>query len=51
VPTTMISSTIALVGYILADKLSFFDSVVTWLTWWFADAAGTLYQRPETVTH
>src|ERR1700736_6202504 len=31
-PTTMISSTIALAGFILANKLSFSDSVVTWLT-------------------
>ena len=45
-PTTMISSTIALLGFILADKLSFSDSVVTWLTWWFADAAGTLVIAP-----
>src|ERR1700676_2091628 len=41
-PTTIISSTIALAGFILANKLSFSDSVVTWLTWWLADAAGTL---------
>ena len=45
-PTTMISSTIALAGFILADKLSFSDSVVTWLTWWLADAAGTLVIAP-----
>src|SRR5256885_7293737 len=45
-PTTMISSTIALAGFILANKLSFSDSVVTWLTWWLADAAGTLVIDP-----
>src|SRR5262245_57990228 len=39
VPTAVISSTIALSGYILADKLSLSDSTVTWLTWWLADAA------------
>ena len=41
-PTTIISSTIALAGFILANTPSFSDSVVTWLTWWLADAAGTL---------
>ena len=48
-PTTMISSTIALAGFILANKLSFSDSVVTWLTWWLADAAGTLVIAPVVV--
>src|SRR6267154_1460630 len=48
-PTTIISSTIALAGFILANKLSFFDSVVTWLTWWLADAAGTLVIAPVVV--
>jgi PAS domain S-box-containing protein len=48
-PTTMISSTIALAGFILANKLSFSDSVVTWLTWWLADAAGTLVITPVVV--
>src|SRR6266536_3466128 len=48
-PTTMISSTIALAGFILANKLSFSDSVVTWLTWWLADAAGTLVIVPVVV--
>ena len=41
-PTTMISSTIVLAGFILANKLSFSASVVTWLTWWLSDAAGAL---------
>jgi PAS domain S-box-containing protein len=45
-PTTIISSTIALAGFILANTLSFSDSVVTWLTWWLADAAGTLVIAP-----
>src|SRR6266850_6301459 len=48
-PTTMISSTIVLAGFILANKLSFSDSVVTWLTWWLADAAGTLVIAPVVV--
>jgi PAS domain S-box-containing protein len=48
-PTTMISSTIALAGYILADQLGFSDSVVTGLTWWLADAAGALVIAPVVV--
>src|SRR5258705_8934754 len=48
-PTTIISSTTALAGFILANTLSFSDSVVTWLTWWLADAAGTLVIAPVVV--
>src|SRR5260370_2333911 len=48
-PTTIISATIALAGFILANTLSFSDSVVTWLTWWLADAAGTLVVSPVVV--
>src|SRR2546421_2516888 len=48
-PTTMISSTIVSAGFILANNLSFSDSVVTWLTWWLADAAGTLVIAPVVV--
>lgn len=48
-PTTMISSAIALAGFILADTPGFSDSVVTWLTWWLADAAGTLVVAPVVV--
>ena len=48
-PTTMISSTIALAGFVLANKLGFSDPVVTWLTWWLADAAGTLVIAPVVV--
>jgi len=48
-PTTIISATIALAGFILANTLSFSDSVVTWLTWWLADAAGTLVIAPVVV--
>ena len=48
-PTTMISSTVAFVGVILANKPSLPDSFVTWLTWWLADAAGTLVITPVVV--
>src|SRR6476620_4509455 len=48
-PTTMISSTIALAAFILANKPGFSDSVGTWLTWWLADAAGTLVIAPVVV--
>ncbi|WP_245329279.1 MASE1 domain-containing protein [Bradyrhizobium centrolobii] len=49
VPTAVISSTIVLGGFIFASKLNFSDSVVTWLTWWLADAAGTLVIAPVVV--
>ncbi|TMJ89392.1 MAG: PAS domain S-box protein, partial [Alphaproteobacteria bacterium] len=48
-PTTMISSGTAVAGFILANKISFSDSVVTWFTWWLADAAGTLMIAPVVV--
>ena len=48
-PTTIISSTIVLAGFILANKLNFSDSVATWSTWWLADAAGTLVIAPVVV--
>ena len=48
-PTTMISSTIAMAGFILANTLSFSDFVVTFLIWWLADAAGTLIITPVVV--
>jgi PAS domain S-box-containing protein len=48
-PTTMISSTIVLAGFILANNPSSSDPVVTWLTWWLADAAGTLLIAPVVV--
>ena len=48
-PTTMISSTIAMAGFILTNTPSFSDSVVTWLTWWLADAAGILVITPVVV--
>jgi PAS domain S-box-containing protein len=48
-PTTMISSTVVVAGFILANKLILSDSFVTWLTWWLADAAGTLVIAPVIV--
>jgi PAS domain S-box-containing protein len=48
-PTTMISSALALAGFTLADQPGFSDSVATWLTWWLADAAGTLVITPVVV--
>jgi len=48
-PTTIISSATVLAGFVLANELSLSDSVVTWLTWWLADAAGTLVIAPFVV--
>src|SRR5579862_7246879 len=48
-PTAMISSAIVLAGFILANAPSLSDSVVTWLTWWLADAAGTLVIAPTVI--
>jgi PAS domain S-box-containing protein len=48
-PTAVISSTIVLAGFIFTNKLSSSDSVVTWVTWWLADAAGTLVIAPVVV--
>ncbi|MFB9263549.1 MASE1 domain-containing protein [Bradyrhizobium erythrophlei] len=48
-PTTMMSSFIALAGFILANEPGFSDSVVAWLTWWLADAAGALVIVPVIV--
>ena len=49
VPIAIIGSTIALAGFVLANTPSFPDSVVSWLTWWLADAAGTLIIAPVVV--
>jgi PAS domain S-box-containing protein len=49
VPTSMIGTFIALAGFILANKSSLSDSIVTWVTWWLADAAGTLVIAPVVV--
>jgi PAS domain S-box-containing protein len=48
-PTTLISSAIVFAGFILANEPSLPDSFVTWLIWWFADAAGTLVIAPVIV--
>lgn len=48
-PTTIISSAIALAGFIFASQPVISDSVATWLTWWLADAAGTLVIAPVVV--
>jgi PAS domain S-box-containing protein len=48
-PTTMISSSIALAGFMITDKLDASDAVVTWSTWWLADAAGTVVIAPVVV--
>jgi PAS domain S-box-containing protein len=48
-PTTMISSSVVLAGFILANKLGASDPVVTWSKWWLADAAGTLLIAPVVV--
>ena len=48
-PTAVISSAIALAGFIFANKLTSSDSVVTWVTWWLADAAGTIVIVPVVV--
>jgi len=48
-PTTMIASIVALAGFILADNPTFSDAVVTWITWWLADAAGMLVITPVLV--
>src|SRR6516225_4791411 len=48
-PTAVISSAIALAGFIFANKLTSSDSVVTWVTWWLADAAGTIVIAPGVV--
>src|SRR5437764_9321546 len=48
-PTTMISSAIVMAGFFFAHKPGFSDSIVTWLTWWLADAAGALVIAPVIV--
>jgi PAS domain S-box-containing protein len=48
-PTTMISATIVLAAFILANKPTISDSVVAWVIWWLADLAGTLIIAPVVV--
>ena len=46
-PTAMISSTITLAGFILANDVSL--ESVTWVVWWLADATGILIITPVVV--
>ncbi|WP_456730640.1 MASE1 domain-containing protein [Bradyrhizobium sp. USDA 3364] len=48
-PTTMISSLIALAGFVFVNEPSFSDSVVAGLTWWLADATAALVIAPVIV--
>jgi PAS domain S-box-containing protein len=49
VPTAMINSIAALGAVILGDNDGLAGPVVTWATWWLADAAGTLIIAPVIV--
>ena len=46
VPTAVISSTIAVAAFALKNDLGFADFVGPWITWWLADAAGTVIVVP-----
>jgi PAS domain S-box-containing protein len=48
-PMALISSTIALAGFILANDVSLRSSSVTWLAWWLVDTTGTLIIAPVVV--
>jgi PAS domain S-box-containing protein len=48
-PTALISATIVLAAFILANNPTISDSVVAWVIWWLADAAGTLVIAPVVV--
>lgn len=45
-PTTLISATIVSAEFVLSNKPTFPDSVVSWVIWWLADVAGTLIIAP-----
>ncbi len=45
-PTALISSGVATAGLFLAGDASFGGPAATWLTWWLADAAGTVLVAP-----
>ncbi len=49
VPTALISSTIAVAALVIRNNLGFADSIAPWITWWLADAAGTLIIVPVVV--
>jgi PAS domain S-box-containing protein len=48
-PTAMISSSIALAGFTLANAAAVADPIITWITWWLADATGILIIVPVIV--
>jgi PAS domain S-box-containing protein len=48
-PTALIGATTVLAAFIFANKPTISDSVVAWVTWWLADAAGTLVIAPFVV--
>src|SRR5262249_62016435 len=49
VPTAMISSTIALAGFILANDVNLGNWFDTWVVWWLADATGIFIIAPVVV--
>jgi PAS domain S-box-containing protein len=49
VPTTLISAIVVSAAFILTKNPTISDSVVSWLIWWLADAAGTLVIAPVVV--
>jgi PAS domain S-box-containing protein len=46
IPVALIVSAAAIAGRILGNDVGFGNPVVTWATWWLADAAGTLIIAP-----
>ncbi len=48
-PTAMISSAIAVAGFVLAHDSRFSDLGGTWTTWWLADTAGIVIFAPVVV--
>ncbi len=46
VPIALISSGMATAGLILANDVGFAGPLPTWMTWWLADATGTLIVAP-----
>jgi PAS domain S-box-containing protein len=45
-PTALISSGMAIAGLVLANDVGFAGPAFTWVTWWLADATGTLIVAP-----
>jgi PAS domain S-box-containing protein len=46
VPTALVSSSVAAASSIFTSQVSQAELLVTWLTWWLVDAAGTLLVAP-----